>query len=76
MHRNTQDADMRALASRVRHERHRRVPVDSEHQKGNGFLHWVCKGEGNTTKQESLKGSKVCSAKLSENQMHTRCSMK
>ena len=76
MHRNAQDADMRALASRVRHERHRRVPVDSEHQKGNGFLHWVCKVDGNTTKQETFKGSTLFCLEFSENRRYTSCSMK
>ena len=54
-HRNVQDADMLALALRVHHERHRRLPVDSEHQMEYGFHHWVRNGKLNTTKQEPRK---------------------
>ena len=38
VHRNAQDADMRVLASRARHERPRLVPVDSELQTEKGLV--------------------------------------
>ena len=62
--------------SRARHERHRRVPDDSEHQVEQGFHCSVCNDKNNTTKQESLKDSKLCRVRFSENQRHRRCLMK
>ena len=74
--RDAQDAVMRALAFGVRHGRHHRVPDNSEHQMEHGFHHWVRNDEMNTTKQESLKDSKLCEIDFPENQKHRRCSMK
>ena len=62
--------------SRARHERHCRVPGDSGHKKENGSHHWVHNDESNTTKQESLKNSKLRKVKFSENQKCARYSTK
>ena len=68
------DADMRALASGVRHERHHRIPDNSDHQKEDSFHHYARNDESNTTKPESPKDSKLCKARFSENRVHIRCS--
>ena len=76
MHRNAQDANMRALASRVRHERHRLVPVDSELQTEKGLYHRVHKNKTKTTKLAILKNSTLRNTYFSENLMHKSCSTK